>query len=97
MNAVVSHFVFHEVKDEGGPLGALKEAVRVLKTGGAFSFQDMFLDKRLYGDVDALLKALRGWGLRQVHFSRLSEQIQIPWGMGGRRVLGLAGLITGYK
>jgi SAM-dependent methyltransferase len=97
MDAIVSHFVFHEVKDGGGPVGALKEAIRVLKPGGAFAFQDMFLDRRLYGDVDALLATLRGWGVKEVRFSRLSDKLRIPWGMGGRRVLGAAGLISGSK
>ena len=97
MDAVVSHFVFHEVGDGGGPLGALKEAVRVLKPGGAFAVQDMFLDRRVYGDVDLLLGELRAWGLEDVQLSRLPELTSIPWGMGGRRVLGCAGLITGIK
>lgn len=97
MDAVVSHFVFHEVSDGGGPLGALKEALRVLKPGGAFSVQDMFFDTRVYGDVDALLEKLREWGLEDVRVWRLSELVRIPWGMGGRRVLGCAGVIVGMK
>lgn len=97
MDAVVSHFVFHEVGDGGGPLGALKEAVRVLRPGGAFSVQDMFFDRRLYGDVDALLGTLRELGLDSVRISPLSELTRIPWGMGGRRVLGCAGVIVGVK
>jgi ubiquinone/menaquinone biosynthesis C-methylase UbiE len=97
MAAVVSHFVFHEVRDGGGPLGALKEAVRVLKPGGAFSVQDMFFDRRIYGDVDVLLATLREWGLEAVLVSPLSDLTRIPWGMGGRRVLGCAGVIVGVK
>ena len=97
MDAVVSHFVFHEVGDGGGPMGALKEAVRVLKPGGAFAVQDMFLDHHVYGDVDALLDKLRAWGLEDVRLARLSELTPIPWGMGGRRVLGCAAVIVGVK
>ncbi len=97
MDAVVSHFVFHEVCDDGGPKGALKEAVRVLKPGGAFAVQDMFLDARVYGDVDALLDELRAWGLEDVALARLSELTRIPWGMGGRRVLGCAAVIVGVR
>lgn len=96
-DVVVSHFVFHEVRGGGGPQTALKEAVRVLRPGGALAVQDMFLDRRLYGHVEDLLAMLRASGLREVHFSRLSDRIRIPWGMGGRRVLGAAGLITGIK
>ncbi len=97
MDAVVSHFVFHEVRDSGGPRGALREAVRVLKPGGAFSAQDMFLDRSVHGERDALLQALREWGLEDVTLFPLSERIRIPWGMRGKRVLGCAGLITGIK
>lgn len=97
MDAVVSHFVFHEVKDVDDPRLVIREALRVLKPGGAFCFQDMFLDERLYGDVDDLLATLRGWGLREVRFSRLSDRLSIPAGMRGRRVLGAAALIAGVK
>ena len=97
MDAVVSHFVFHEVGDGGGPLGALKEAVRVLKPGGALAVQDMFFDRKVYGDVDALLRELQARGLGDVRVLRLSELTRIPWGMGGQRVLGCAGVIVGVK
>lgn len=96
-DAVVSHFVFHEVRGNDGPRVALREAVRVLKPGGVLCVQDMFLDRRRYGRVDDLLDMLRASGLREVQFSRLSDRIRIPRGMGGRRVLGAAGLITGVR
>jgi len=96
-DAVVSHFVFHEVRDGGGPRAALREAVRVLRPGGRFCVQDMFLDRRLYGRIEDLLDMLRACGLREVAFSRLADLGPIPWGMGGRRVLGAAGVITGLR
>lgn len=97
MDAVVSHFVFHEVKDGGGALGAMAEAVRVLKPGGAMAVQDMFFDHRVYGEAGALVEKLRAMGLVDVRLVRLSARVRIPWGMGGRRVLGCAGLVTGVK
>lgn len=97
MDAVVSHFVFHEVKDGGGALGALGEAVRVLKPGGRLAVQDMFFDTSVYGEAAALVERLRGLGLENVSLTRLSERVRIPWGMGGRRVLGAAGLVVGVK
>lgn len=96
-DAVVSHFVFHEVRDGGGPRAALREAVRVLRPGGRFCVQDMFLDRRLYGRVEELLDMLRACGLREVAFSRLADLGPVPWGMGGRRVLGAAGVIIGLR
>lgn len=97
MDAVVSHFVFHEVKDGGGAFGAMAEAVRVLKPGGALAVQDMFFDARVYGDAGALAERLRAMGLADVRLVRLSARVRIPWGMGGRRVLGCAGLVTAVK
>lgn len=96
-DAVVSHFVFHEVRDGGGPRAALAEAIRVLRPGGVLAVQDMFLDRRLYGRIEDLLDSLRAQGLAEVHFSRLSDRMRLPFGMGGRRVLGAAGLITGVR
>lgn len=96
-DAVVSHFVFHEVRDGSGAMGAMHEAIRVLKPGGAFCFQDMFLDRRIYGEVDALLEMLRHWSVTEVQFSRLPELMPIPFGMRGRRVLGCAALVSGFK
>ncbi|MEZ4769686.1 MAG: class I SAM-dependent methyltransferase, partial [Caldilineales bacterium] len=46
-DAVVSHFVFHEVADVPDKRNVVKEALRVLRPGGSFSFQDLFLDKAL--------------------------------------------------
>ena len=97
MDAVVSHFVFHEVKDGGGALGAMAEAVRVLKPGGALAVQDMFFDRRVYGEAAALVVALRAMGLEDVQLARLSARVRISWGLGGRRVLGCAGLVTAVK
>ena len=101
MDAVVSHFVFHEVKDGvagvQGALGAFAEAVRVLKPGGALAVQDMFFDARVYGEAGALAAKLRAMGLDEVKLSRLSARTRIPWGLGGRRVLGCAGLVTAVK
>lgn len=97
MDAVVSHFVFHEVKDGGGALGAMAEAVRVLKPGGAMAAQDMFFDRRVYGEAAALVEKLRAMGLVDVQLVRSEQRVRIPWGMGGRRVLGCAGLVTAVK
>ena len=95
-NAVVSHFVFHEV--EGVAKAAvLKEAFRVLCKGGSFSFQDMFLDNVLYGDIPTLLNTLHEWGIDDVSFIPSRELVNIPYLLRHKRVLGNAGLLYGRK
>ena len=47
-DAAVSNFVFHEVRTAKDKRDVVKEALRVVKKGGAFSFQDMFSQKALY-------------------------------------------------
>ncbi len=77
-DAVVSNFTFHEVRDARNKRDVVREALRVLRKGGSFSFQDVFLDKRVYGDLDALLKDIRGWGIEQVHVSDASSLDWLP-------------------
>ena len=55
-DAAVSNLVFHEVSDTKDKRDLIEEALRVVRKGGAFAFQDLFLAKRLYGDVEELLE-----------------------------------------
>ena len=57
-DAVVSNFVFHEVRTAKDKRDVVKEALRVLKKGGVFSFQDMFSQKALYGDMEEFVRIL---------------------------------------
>ena len=92
----VSHFVFHEV--EGVAKAAvLKEAFRVLCKGGNFSFQDMFLDNTLYGDIPTLLNTIHEWGIDEVSFIPSHDLVNIPYLLRHKRVLGNAGLLFGRK
>src|SRR5262249_29073172 len=95
-NAVVSHFVFHEVEGVA-KADVLKEAFRVLCKGGSFSFQDMFLDSTLYGDIPTLLNTLQEWGIEEVSFIPSHELVNIPYLLRHKRVLGNAGLLFGRK
>ncbi|MFC1863087.1 class I SAM-dependent methyltransferase [Thermodesulfobacteriota bacterium] len=50
-DVVVSNLVFHEVRDVKDKKLLIKEALRVVKKGGWFVFQDLFLWKQVYGGV----------------------------------------------
>ena len=94
-DAVVSNFVFHEVRTARDKRDVVREALRVLKKGGAFSLQDMFAQKALYGDMEDLVKELKAEGFAEVHYiANIENQnqlvpkfIQTPWMIKGAGVL----------
>jgi SAM-dependent methyltransferase len=94
---VVSNLTFHEVKDASDKRLLIKEALRVLRSGGTFAFQDLFLLKRLYGDVDTLLVTIRGWGATRVEFVDTHNAPEIPWVLKLPFMVGTLGLIAGTK
>jgi SAM-dependent methyltransferase len=96
-DALLSHFVFHEVADTADKRDVIKEALRVLKKGGAFSFQDMFLDEKLYGKRDDLVKLMQNWGLQEVQFLDSHEILAIPALLNTSRSLGNCSIIYGRK
>lgn len=77
-DAAVSNFVFHEVRDASDKRDVIKESLRVVKKGGPFAFQDPFLSKRVYGNVEELLQTIRGWGVARVEFTDTSGADFIP-------------------
>ena len=94
-DAVVSNFAFHEVRTAKDKRDVVREALRVLKKGGAFSLQDMFAQKALYGDMEDLVKELKAEGFAEVHYiANIENQnqlvpkfIQTPWMIKGAGVL----------
>ena len=96
-DAAISHFVFHEVVDAPDKRAVIQEALRVIRKGGAFAFQDMFLDRELYGDIDNLLSTIHSWGIQEVHFIDTGSTLKLPRMLRHPRVLGKAALIYGKK
>ena len=76
--AVVSNYVFHEVREQKDKLALLRESLRVLRPGGAFAFQDPFGMKALYGDLNTLLESLRSDELAKVEIVPLASVVRIP-------------------
>jgi hypothetical protein len=54
------------VKGSPNKADLVREALRVLKKGGSFPFQDLFGIERFYGKPADLLKSVRDWGVHQV-------------------------------
>ncbi len=96
-DAAVSNFVFHEVSDVQDKRELVREALRVIKKGGRFAFQDLFLAKELYGEVDDLLKTIKEWGIAEITFADTSASSFVPPALKLPFMLGKVGIIYGIK
>jgi len=96
-DAAVSNFVFHEVSDAKDKRMVVREALRVVKKGGRFSFQDEFLVKQLFGDIDDLIEAIKSWGISKVEFVPTRDADFVPQALKLPFILGTMGLISGEK
>jgi SAM-dependent methyltransferase len=94
---VVSNLVFHNVRDVRDKKELIKEALRVVKKGGQFAFQDLFLWKLVYGEVDDLIETMRTWGIETVEFVDTSDSHFIPRALKLPFMLGTVGILYGRK
>ncbi len=92
-----SNLVFHEVSGVPDKRELLREALRVVKPGGHFVFQDLFLIQQYYGEIDDLVQTLREWGLREVHFVRTCDEAFIPGALKLPFMVGRIGILYGVK
>jgi ubiquinone/menaquinone biosynthesis C-methylase UbiE len=65
---VVSNLTFHEVSDTADKRQVLREALRVVRPGGKFAFQDLFLVEAIYRKPDDLVELVKSWSIREVKF-----------------------------
>jgi ubiquinone/menaquinone biosynthesis C-methylase UbiE len=96
-DAAVSNFVFHMVGKSKDKREIVREALRVVKNGGVFSFQDEFLVKPLFGDIDDLVETIKSWGIGKVEFVQTRDADFIPRALKLPFILGTIGLIRGEK
>jgi SAM-dependent methyltransferase len=97
MDAAVSNLVFHEVGGVKDKRVLIQEALRVVRKGGVFVFQDLFLWKRIYGDSDELIEALRSRGVSEVELMDTSHSDFIPKILKLPFMVGTIGIIVGEK
>ena len=94
-DATVSNFVFHEVRSAKDKRDVVREALRIVKKGGAFSFQDMFSQKALYGDMEEFVEELKKEGITEIHYIGNLEKkldfipgyVAAPWMISGMGIL----------
>jgi ubiquinone/menaquinone biosynthesis C-methylase UbiE len=95
--AAVSNLTFHEVTDAKDKREVIREALRVVKPGGKFTFQDLFLIEREFDKIDDLLQTIQGWGIRKVEFVETSHAPFIPPALKLPFMVGTIGIIFGEK
>ena len=93
----ISNFVFHEVNDTKNKKDLIKEALRVLKPGGCFVFQDLFLSSFYYGNIDDLINEIKSLGIKDVKFVDTSKSTFIPKALRLPFMVGKIGIIYGEK
>jgi SAM-dependent methyltransferase len=96
-DAAVSNFVFHEVADVKNKRDLVFEALRVVKKGGAFAFQDLFLEKKIYGGTDDLLAAIQAQGVERVALAKTNNLDFIPGLLKLPFMVGAIGILYGKK
>jgi len=92
-DAVLSNFVFHAIRVEDRT-ELLAEALRVLRDGGAFAFQDLFNDEFYSEDF---LDIVKSWGLSEVYFVESDEYISVPVALRFKHMTGGSGILSGIK
>jgi ubiquinone/menaquinone biosynthesis C-methylase UbiE len=96
-DAAVSNLVFHEVSDTKDKRELIREALRVVKKGGKFAFQDLFLEPKTFGETGELLALIRSWGVTRVEFERTCDAPFIPWALKLPFMVGTLGVLYGEK
>ncbi len=96
-DAVVSNLTFHEVRSAADKREVVREALRVVKSGGRFAFVDYFYNARLYGTPAEFEQYLRGLHLSHVEIKPLGEMIALPLLLRHPKILGQVGIIYGIQ
>jgi ubiquinone/menaquinone biosynthesis C-methylase UbiE len=96
-DAAVSNLVFHEVAEAKDKMEVVREALRVVRPGGAFAFQDLFLIKQIYGAPDTLIARIKAWGVQTVELVETRNQSFIPALLKLPFMVGTIALMTGEK
>lgn len=96
-DAAVSNFVFHMVSGVKDKRELIREALRVVKKGGKFALQDEFLVRKIYGNPDDLIAAIKSWGISKVEFIRTCDEEFVPRALKLPLFLGTTAIIAGEK
>ena len=91
--------MFHEVHSARDKRDVVREDLRVIRPGGAFAFQDLFGQKKVYGDMEEFLHDLQKEGLVQkIHYiANIEKKASVPSFIHTQWMVKDAGLIYGIR
>jgi ubiquinone/menaquinone biosynthesis C-methylase UbiE len=96
-DGAISNLTFHEVKSVADKKLVVREALRVVKLGGSFSFVDYFFDEKYYGKESEFEQFLKDLNLTQFERKHLQDVIVLPTILKHPKILGKVGIIFGKK
>lgn len=96
-DGATSNLTFHEVKSVADKRKVVREALRVVKPGGAFAVIDNFYETKHYGKASEFDDFLGGLHLSQVECKPLKDSMTVPAILRHPRILGKAGILYGRK
>lgn len=97
-DAVISNLTFHEVRgfNTKERYKVLLEALRVLKKGGYFAFQDLFCMKFAFGDFECLEEKMK-IEVQELYWEDSFRSLQIPHWLDNVLMLKGLGIFYGKK
>ena len=96
-DGVISNLTFHEVQTVADKREVVREALRVVKSGGRFAFVDYFFDVKIYGKASEFEEYLKSLKLLQFEYKPLRDVMTIPLLLRHPKILGKVGIIYGRK
>ncbi|MBN1799881.1 MAG: class I SAM-dependent methyltransferase [Candidatus Lokiarchaeota archaeon] len=98
LDAIISNLTFHEVKGfkMKEKYKGLIEALRVLKKGGIFAFQDLFGSKSIYGDFEKM-RAILEEHVAELHWVDTFAFLKLPKWLDNVIMLKGLGILYGTK
>lgn len=97
-DAIVSNFVYHEVRNGQDKKELIMESFRVLKKGGVFALQDFYNRESMFGKSEELVEYFKRHGISEIHYEQdIDKKDWVPKICASPMIIKGAGLLWGIK